>query len=365
MRVLVIFGTRPEAIKMCPLVLEMKKYKEIECKVCLTGQHKEMLNSVMDVFGIKPDYNLSIMRTNQTLSMITTEVLNGVEKILKEEKPDVVLVHGDTTTSYAAALAAYYNHIMIGHVEAGLRTYNMQSPYPEEFNRQSVDLISEFLFAPTEYAKKTLIQEGKKPQNIFITGNTVIDSFCTTVRSNYQNENIEWAQGSKLILMTAHRRENIGHPMEMMFRGIRRVVDDNKDVKLIYPLHKNPKVREIAQKYLSNHKRIRLIEPLDVCDFHNIMSRCFLILTDSGGIQEEAPSFGVPVLVMRTTTERPEGIETGTLKLIGTDEEDIYEQTSLLLRDRMEYQKMQTSENPYGDGHASERIVNILRGYFN
>lgn len=364
MKVMTVFGTRPEAIKMCPLIIELKKHRNIETISCLTGQHKEMLNQVMDVFGIEADYNLSIMKNKQTLSMITSAVVHGFDKVLQREKPDVVLVHGDTTTSFAAGLVSFYHQIPIGHVEAGLRTYNLQSPYPEEFNRQTVDALSEFYFAPTEQAKENLLREGKAESKIFVTGNTVIDALRFTVRDSYQNENLEWSKDSKLILVTAHRRENIGTPMENMFKAMRRIIEDNKDTKIIYPIHKNPAVREIAWKYFKDQKRIRLIEPLDVLDFHNFMKRSYLILTDSGGIQEEAPALGKPVLVMRDTTERPEGVKAGTLKLVGTDADMIYEETCKLLNNKNIYETMSNANNPYGDGHASEYIVNILMGHF-
>lgn len=363
MKVLVVFGTRPEAVKMCPLVKELKKHQEIETIVCLTGQHKEMLNQIMDVFELVEDYNLSIMRENQTLSMITSEVLLGVEKILEKENPNIVLVHGDTTTSFAAGLAAFYHNITVGHVEAGLRTNNLLSPFPEEFNRQAVDIFSDLYFVPTEKARQNLITEGKNETSIFVTGNTVIDSLSTTVIDDYQNELLEWASGSKLILVTAHRRESIGLPMKKMFSAIRQIANDNTDVKVIYPLHKNPKVREKAFQYLGNCEHIKLIEPLNVFDFHNIMARSFLILTDSGGVQEEAPALGIPVLVMRETTERPEGVAAGTLKLVGTDSDMIYKETLGLIKNQELYNKMKKSVNPYGDGHASERIVEIIKRY--
>lgn len=359
-----VFGTRPEAIKMCPLILELHRYREIETKVCVTGQHKEMLAQVMDAFGIKADYNLSVMRDEQTLSMITSSILLGIDRLLEREKPDIVLVHGDTTTSFAAGLSAFYHQIPVGHVEAGLRTYNMQSPFPEEFNRQAVDIFSDLYFASTNKAREQLISEGKLENRIFVTGNTVIDALKTTVREDYENEHLKWAEGSKLILVTAHRRENIGTPMENMFYAIRQVVINNPEVKVIYPIHKNPKVRAIASKYLTGCDRIRIIEPLDVFDFHNFINKSYLILTDSGGIQEEAPSLGKPVLVMRDTTERPEGVEAGTLKLIGTSREKIYFETCKLLYDKKIYKLMSHANNPYGDGHASEKIVRLLMDYF-
>lgn len=360
-----VFGTRPEAIKMCPLILELKKNNVIKCVVCLTGQHREMLKQVMDVFKIHADYNLSIMKEKQTLSMITVSVLSEMDKVIEKEQPDIVLVHGDTTTSFATGISAFYHHVPVGHVEAGLRTYNLQAPYPEEFNRQVVDLISDIFFAPTELAKKQLLSEGKSENRIFVTGNTVIDALKTTVNKNYSCDALEWASGYKLILLTAHRRENIGKPMEEMFKGIRRIVDDNHDVKVIYPMHKNPVVREIASTYLMGHERIKLIEPLDVFDFHNFINKCYLVLTDSGGIQEEAPSLGKPVLVMRDTTERPEGVEAGTLKLVGTSADVIYDETCRLLRNKELYQTMSQANNPFGDGHASERIIDALEAYIN
>jgi len=364
MKIVTVFGTRPEAIKMCPLILQLKKTESVECVVCLTGQHREMLNQVMDIFKIQADYNLDIMRQNQTLASITENVLNKLDNVLETEKPDLILVHGDTTTSFAAALAGFYRNIPVGHVEAGLRTYNMYAPYPEEFNRQAVDLIADLYFAPTERARQNLLKEGKKEEDIFVTGNTVIDALSLTVRADYYNENLDWCSDSRLVLLTAHRRENLGEPMYHMFRAIRRVMEELPDIKVIYPVHKNPRVREIAQEVLSGIDRIRLIEPLDVVDFHNFMARSCLILTDSGGIQEEAPSLGKPVLVMRDTTERPEGIEAGTLKLVGTIEETIYREMKKLLTDDMLYQSMSRAVNPYGDGHASERIVQAIQNYY-
>lgn len=363
MKIITIFGTRPEAIKMCPLILQLKKTEGIECIVCLTGQHKEMLNQVMDIFKIQADYNFDIMKQNQTLSSITEGVLGKLDNVLEIEKPDLILVHGDTTTSFVAALAAFYRHIPVGHVEAGLRTYNMYAPYPEEFNRQAVDLIAELYFAPTEQSRQNLLKEGKKKESIYVTGNTVIDALSLTVQADYHNENLDWCSDSRLILLTAHRRENLGEPMRHMFRAIRRVIEEHPDIKVIYPVHKNPKVREIAQETLAGVERIRLIEPLDVVDFHNFMARSYIILTDSGGIQEEAPALGKPVLVMRETTERPEGIEAGTLKLVGTTEETIYREMKKLLTDDMLYQRMSKAVNPYGDGHASESIVHAILKY--
>lgn len=360
MKVMVVFGTRPEAIKMCPLVLELKKRSEIETIVCTTGQHKEMLDQVMEVFHVTENYNLSIMEEKQTLSMITSKVLLGIDEILKTEKPDIMLVHGDTTTSFAASLSAFYHQISVGHVEAGLRTYDLYSPFPEEFNRQAVDIVSDLYFAPTELAKKQLLREGKSEKNIIVTGNTVIDALSTTIKREYFHEELEWAKGSKLILFTAHRRENIGQPMQNIFHALCKIVNENKNVKVIYPIHKNPKVREIADEILGNQERIHMIEPLDVFDFHNFIARSYMVMTDSGGIQEEAPSLGKPVLVLRDTTERPEGVAAGTLKLTGTQEDTIYRIATQLLNNKEMYNKMSIASNPYGDGHASKRIVEYL-----
>ncbi len=357
---MVVFGTRPEAIKMCPVVKELKTRKAIETVVCVTGQHREMLDQVLNVFNVIPDYDLTIMKKQQTLFDITVSILERIKSVLEKEKPDVVLVHGDTSTTFVTALACYYMQIPVGHVEAGLRTYDIYSPYPEEFNRQAVSIISKYNFAPTEQAKQNLIREGKNPDSIYITGNTVIEALKTTISSDYSHPHLEWADGSRLILITAHRRENLGLPMKNMFTAIKRVMDEYKDVKAIYPIHMNPVVREIANSVFENDNRIRLIEPLEVIDFHNFMNHSYLVLTDSGGIQEEAPSLGKPVLVMRNTTERPEGIEAGTLKLVGTNEEAIYREFSRLLSDREEYEKMSKAVNPYGDGFASKRIADIL-----
>ena len=359
-KVMVVFGTRPEAIKMCPLVNELKSRENIITKVCVTGQHRQMLDMVLDVFHIVPDYDLSIMKDKQTLFDITTNILNRIREVLETEKPDVVLVHGDTSTTFVTALACYYLQITVGHVEAGLRTYNIYSPYPEEFNREAVGIISSYNFAPTEVSKQNLIREGKNPNTVYVTGNTVIDALKTTVKEDYSHPELEWAKDSRLIMLTAHRRENLGEPMHRMFRAIRRIVEETPDVKVIYPIHMNPVVRKAADDELKNNDRIRLIEPLDVLDFHNFMAHSYLILTDSGGIQEEAPSLGKPVLVMRDTTERPEGIEAGTLKLVGTDEEVIYSEFKKLLTDKEEYEKMSKASNPYGDGFACKRIANIL-----
>lgn len=359
-KVMLVFGTRPEAIKMCPLVNELKSRKEIQTVVCVTGQHRQMLDMVLEAFGVVPDYDLSIMKDKQTLFDVTTNIMNRIKEVLEKEKPDVVLVHGDTSTTFVTALSCFYLQIPVGHVEAGLRTYNIYSPYPEEFNRQAVSIISEFNFAPTELSKQNLLKEGKKPDSIFVTGNTAIDALKTTVRENYTHPELKWAEGSRLILITAHRRENLGEPMRHMFKAIRRVMDEHPDVKAIYPIHMNPIVREIAEEFLGGDDRIHIIEPLDVLDFHNFLSRSYLILTDSGGIQEEAPSLGKPVLVMRDTTERPEGMAAGTLKLVGTEEIRIYNEFSQLLSDKEEYDAMSKASNPYGDGHACERIANIL-----
>lgn len=359
-KIMVVFGTRPEAIKMCPLVNELKSRKKIETVVLVTGQHRQMLDVVLNAFGVVPDYDLSIMKQQQTLFDITTGILDGIKNVLEKEKPDTVLVHGDTTTSFVTALACFYMQIPVGHVEAGLRTYNIYSPYPEEFNRQAVGIVAKYNFAPTELSKSNLLKEGKNPESIFVTGNTAIDALKTTIKKDYSHKELEWAEGSRLIMITAHRRENLGEPMEHMFRAIRRIIEEYPDIKAIYPIHLNPVVREAADKFLSGCDRIRLIEPLDVLDFHNFLSRSYLILTDSGGIQEEAPSLGKPVLVMRDTTERPEGIKAGTLKLVGTNEETIYKEFKNLLENEAEYQKMSKASNPYGDGFACRRIADIL-----
>lgn len=359
-KIMVVFGTRPEAIKMCPLVNELKKRKTMETVVCVTGQHRQMLDQVLEVFTIHPDYDLSIMRKGQSLFEITTAILELIKDVLQKEKPDIVLVHGDTSTSFVTALACFYMQIPVGHVEAGLRTHNIYSPYPEEFNRQAISIISKYNFAPTYRAKNNLLKEGRDEQYIWVTGNTVIDALQTTVKKEYEHEELEWAKDSKLIFITAHRRENLGEPMHHMFRAIRRVMEEHSDVKALYPIHMNPIVRKIADEELQGCDRIHICDPIDVFDCHNIMARSYLILTDSGGIQEEAPSLGKPVLVMRDTTERPEGIEAGTLKLVGTSEENIYNSFKLLLEDEATYKKMATANNPYGDGHACERIADIL-----
>ena len=361
-KVMLVFGTRPEAIKMCPLVNELKTRKGIETIVCVTGQHRQMLDQVLEAFQVEPDYDLSIMKDRQTVFDVTTNILNRIKAVLEEVQPDVVLVHGDTSTTFVTALACFYLQIPVGHVEAGLRTYNIYSPYPEEFNRQAVSIISAYNFAPTELSKENLLREGKNPDTIYVTGNTAIDALKTTVREDYTHPDLEWAKGSRLIMITAHRRENLGEPMKHMFRAIRRVCDEHPDIKAIYPIHMNPVVREIADSILGDDERIRIIEPLDVLDFHNFLSRSYLILTDSGGIQEEAPSLGKPVLVMRDTTERPEGIKAGTLKLVGTDEEVIYQNFKQLLEDEEAYRAMSTASNPYGDGFACKRIADILEG---
>lgn len=359
-KIMLVFGTRPEAIKMCPLVNELKSRDSIKTVVCVTGQHRRMLDQVLHAFQVVPDYDLSIMKDRQTLFDVTINILNGIKNILEKEEPDIVLVHGDTSTTFVTALACFYLQIPIGHVEAGLRTYNISSPYPEEFNRQAVSIIAKYNFAPTELSKQNLLKEGKVKESIFVTGNTAIDALKTTVKDSYTHPELEWAKDSRLIMITAHRRENLGKPMEHMFQAIRRVCDEHSDVKAIYPIHMNPLVREIANDILGGDDRIHIIEPLDVLDFHNFLSRSYLILTDSGGIQEEAPSLGKPVLVMRDTTERPEGIKAGTLKLVGTEEENIYCNFKLLLENWEEYQKMSMASNPYGDGYASKRIADIL-----
>ena len=359
-KVMLVFGTRPEAIKMCPLVNELKKREKLETVVCVTGQHRQMLDQVLQAFGVVPQYDLSIMKEKQTLFDVTTGILERIRAVLEAEKPDVVLVHGDTSTTFVTALACFYMQIPVGHVEAGLRTYNIYSPYPEEFNRQAVGVIARYHFAPTEPSRDNLLREGKPAEHIYVTGNTAIDALKTTVRADYTHPELEWAKGSRLILITAHRRENLGEPMRHMFRAIRRVMDEHPDVKAIYPIHMNPQVRQTAAEILGDDDRIHIIEPLDVLDFHNFMARSALILTDSGGIQEEAPSLGKPVLVMRDTTERPEGIAAGTLKLVGTEEETIYREFTRLLCDAAEYERMSKASNPYGDGLACQRIANIL-----
>lgn len=365
-KIMLVFGTRPEAIKMCPLAKELKKRPNIDTVVCVTGQHRQMLDQVLNFFEIVPDYDLSVMKENQTLFDVTANILNAMKEILEASKPDIVLVHGDTTTTFATALACFYLQIPVGHVEAGLRTYNIFSPYPEEFNRQAVSVIAQYHFAPTALSRDNLLKEGKDKSRIWVTGNTAIDAMNWTVRQGYSHPELVWASGSRLILITAHRRENLGEPMHHMFRAIRRVMDEHPDVKAIYPIHMNPQVRRTAEEIFGEasesgrEERMHIIEPLDVLDFHNFMKCSYLILTDSGGIQEEAPSLGKPVLVMRDTTERPEGIEAGTLRLVGTKEELIYEEFSRLLNDEKAYRQMEHAVNPYGDGHACKRIADIL-----
>ncbi|MED1202918.1 non-hydrolyzing UDP-N-acetylglucosamine 2-epimerase [Heyndrickxia acidicola] len=364
-KVMTIFGTRPEAIKMAPLVLELQKYPDVfESIVTVTAQHRQMLDQVLDIFNITPDYDLNIMKERQTLTDVTTRGLAGLDLVMKEAKPDIVLVHGDTTTTFVASLAAYYNQIVIGHVEAGLRTWNKYSPYPEEMNRQLTGVLADLHFSPTSKSAENLLRENKKEGSIFITGNTAIDALETTVEDSYSHPILESVGEDRLILMTAHRRENLGEPMRSMFRAIKRIAEEHKDVQVVYPVHLNPAVREVADEILGGHARIHLIEPLDVIDFHNFASRSHLILTDSGGVQEEAPSLGVPVLVLRDTTERPEGIEAGTLKLAGTDEETIYQMAKELLTVQAAYEKMAKAANPYGDGKASKRIAEAIRYYF-
>lgn len=359
-KVMLVFGTRPEAIKMCPLVNELRNRKSLKTIVCVTGQHRQMLDQVLDAFDVVPDYDLSIMQSQQTLFDVTSNILNRIKEVLTKETPDVVLVHGDTSTTFVTALACFYMQIPVGHVEAGLRTYNVYSPFPEEFNRQAVGLVAKYNFCPTEMSAQNLYDEGKRKDSIYVTGNTAIDALKTTVKSEFVHPELKWAEGSRLILLTAHRRENLGVPMHNMFRAIRRVVNENPDVKVLYPIHMNPMVRQAAKEELGECDQIRIIEPLDVLECHNIMARSYLILTDSGGIQEEAPSLGKPVLVMRDTTERPEGIKAGTLKLVGTEEESIYAEFSRLLTDEKAYHEMAHASNPYGDGFACKRIADIL-----
>lgn len=363
MKVMVVFGTRPEAIKMCPVIKELELHKEIKTLVCITGQHREMLQQVLDVFGVKPDYNLDIMEQRQTLFDVTTSIITKIKAVLEQERPDIVLVHGDTTTTFATALSCFYLQIPVGHVEAGLRTGNLYSPYPEEFNRKCVSIIAALNFAPTELSRQNLIREGYAESSIYITGNTAIDALATTVNHLYRNRILDWAKGSRLILVTAHRRENLGAPLKSMLRAISRIIEEFPDTKAVYPVHLNPAVREVANEVLGQNERIQLIEPLNVLDFHNFMAQSYLILTDSGGIQEEAPSLGKPVLVMRDVTERPEGVAAGTLKIVGTTEENIYQETKRLLEDPIEHKRMSEAKNPYGDGHASQRIVDVVCGY--
>ena len=365
-KVLSIFGTRPEAIKMAPLIKELEKREEIKSIVCVTAQHREMLDQVLDAFNIKPDYDLDIMKQGQTLSDITSKVLYGLEAVIKKENPNIILVHGDTTTTFAGALAAFYNHIDIGHVEAGLRTNDKYSPYPEEMNRQMVDCMTDMYFAPTNLSKQNLLDENIDSDKIYVTGNTVIDAMATTVKADYTNPELDWIKNNeRMILVTAHRRENLGEPMRNIFKAIRRIVDEFEDVKVLYPIHLNPKVREVAHEIFDGCSRVKLIEPLEVFDFHNFINRCYMIMSDSGGVQEEAPSLGKPVLVLRDTTERPEGIEAGTLKLVGTNEDNIYKEAKTLLTNQKEYEKMSKASNPYGDGHASKRIVDAIVAKYN
>lgn len=361
-KVMLVFGTRPEAIKICPLVNELKSRKGIQTVVCVTAQHRQMLDQVLETFGVVPDYDLNIMKDRQTLFDITTNILNGIKDVLEKEKPDVVLVHGDTSTTFVTALACFYLQIPVGHVEAGLRTYNIYSPYPEEFNRQAVGIISKFNFAPTQLAAQNLINEGKDPKTIYITGNTVIDAMQHTVKKEYSHPELDWVGDGKLIFITAHRRENLGEPMHHMFRAIRRVLEEHPECKAVYPIHMNPLVRKAADEELGDCDRIHIIEPIEVFDCHNFEARCYLCLTDSGGIQEEVPSYGRPVLVMRDTTERPEGVEAGTLRLVGTDEETIYRNFKELLENQEAYDAMAKACNPYGDGQACKRIADILEG---
>jgi len=358
--IMLVFGTRPEAIKMCPLIQELRTRKDIKTLCCVTGQHRQMLDQVLSAFHVTPDYDLAIMKDGQTLFDVTTRVMEELKNVLAEAKPDLVLVHGDTTTTFTAALTCFYMQIPVGHVEAGLRTYQLDSPFPEEFNRQTVGVVAKYHFAPTEQARQNLLRENKKPETIFVTGNTAIDALKTTVRADYQNPELEWAKDSRLILLTAHRRENLGEPMRAIFRAVRRITDEVPDIKVLYPVHMNPTIRALAQEILGGDERIRLIPPMDVVDFHNMLARSDLVMTDSGGIQEEAPSLGKPVLVLRDTTERPEGVAAGTLKLVGTDEETIYREAKRLLTDEAAYHRMSIASNPYGDGHACRRIADIL-----
>lgn len=360
MKIISVFGTRPEAIKMAPVVKELERREGIESVVCVTAQHRDMLDQVLDIFKIKPDYDLNIMKPGQTLAYITAEVLKGIEEVIIKEKPDLALVHGDTTTAMAAALAAFYQQVPVGHVEAGLRTYDKYSPYPEEMNRQIIDKISDYLFAPTEVSRENIGEKLNKGQKVFVTGNTAIDALKTTVSDSYSHPDLDWADGSRLILVTAHRRENLGDPMRNIFKAIVQILEEFPDVKVIYPVHLNPRVQEVAQEVLGNNDRVKLIEPLDVLDFHNFMERAYFIMSDSGGVQEEAPSLGKPVLVLRDTTERPEGIEAGTLKLVGTNTKDVYKEAKLLLSDKDAYNKMAEAKNPYGDGFASKYIVDHI-----
>ncbi len=363
-KVMSIFGTRPEAIKMAPLVKKLEEKEGIDSIVVITAQHREMLDQVLETFDIQPDYDLNIMKQGQTLTDITIRTLKGLETIIKESKPDIILVHGDTTTTFVGALAAFYNQILIGHVEAGLRTYNKYSPWPEEMNRQMVDCMADMYFAPTDLSKKNLLNQNINEEKIYVTGNTVIDAMSKTITKNYKHEIFDWLGDSRMILLTVHRRENLGAPMRNIFKAIKRLVDEFEDVKVVYPIHKNPQVRSIAYEILKKNEKVKIIEPLDVFDFHNFQNKSFIIMSDSGGVQEEAPSLGKPVLVLRNTTERPEGIKAGTLKLVGTDENTIYNETRKLLTNQEEYDKMSKASNPYGDGRASEKIVDAIVKYF-
>ena len=363
-KIMTIFGTRPEAIKMAPLVLELKNDPELQPIVVVTAQHREMLDSVLETFDITPDYDLNIMKQGQTLSEVTSRVLGGLESVIQEAKPDMILVHGDTTTTFAGSLAAFYNEVAIGHVEAGLRTWNKYSPFPEEMNRQMTGVLADLHFSPTDQSKHNLLQENKKEESIVVTGNTAIDALSTTVSDDYESDIINRHEGKRIVLLTAHRRENIGEPMENIFKAVRQIVEEHEDVVVVYPMHKNPKVRNIANQILSDHERIELIEPLEVIDFHNFAANSHLILTDSGGVQEEAPSLGKPVLVLRDTTERPEGVEAGTLKLVGIEQDNVYKETKTLLTDQALYERMSIAQNPYGDGKASKRICENIKYYF-
>lgn len=360
-KVMSVFGTRPEAIKMAPLIKELERRQEIDSIVCVTAQHRQMLDSVLETFSIVPDYDLDIMKQGQSLSDITSRVLYGLENVIKKESPDIVLVHGDTTTTFAGALAAFYNKVAIGHVEAGLRTNNKYSPYPEEMNRQMVDCMTDMYFAPTELSKQNLLDENIEENKIYVTGNTAIDAMSTTVKIDYYHPELNWIKAKdRLILVTVHRRENLGEPMKNIFKAIRRIVNEFKDVKVVYPVHLNPQIRDIAHEIFDGCDRVKLIEPLDVFDFHNFINKCYMVMSDSGGVQEEAPTLGKPVLVLRDTTERPEGINAGTLKLVGTDENNIYEQAKILLTDKKAYDAMSKASNPYGDGHSSQKIVDAI-----
>lgn len=360
-KIMVVFGTRPEAIKMCPLVNALKKEHAFQTIVCATGQHKEMLEQVLKIFKVVPEYNFNIMKDGQTLFDITKSVLEGMRAVLENECPDIILVHGDTTTTFAAALAGFYQQIPVAHIEAGLRTYNLKAPYPEEFNRQCAGIMADYHFAPTDIARDNLINEGKNPNTVFVTGNTVIDALKITIQRDYHNEILKWAENARLVLLTVHRRENWGQYLYNIFEAIKQVLDEINDIKIIFPIHKNLQIREVAYKVFGEHARIKIVEPLDVLDFHNLMSKSYLILTDSGGIQEEASALGKPVLVLREVTERPEGIKAGTLKLVGVDKMSIINEFRRLLVDEESYNKMVNVVNPYGDGEASKRIVAILK----